>query len=110
MYSDLEGRIVTDVKGEYFEIRKRLKQGDPLSPPLFTCALEKIFMETNWEKKGILIDGEYLNNLRFANDAVVVAEDIQELKLMLNELNEIAKKAGLNMNMSKTKIMSKNLG
>lgn len=38
-------------------------------------------------KKSLNVDGVYLNNLRFADDIVLLSTDIQELHTMLNELN-----------------------
>ena len=58
------------------------------------------------EKQGIRIDGSYLNNLRFADDIVLISRDVSQLKEMLEQLNNEAKKVGLRMNLSKTKIMS----
>ena len=43
MYKDLKARIKTEIEGDYFEIKKGVKQGDPLTPILFNCALEEIF-------------------------------------------------------------------
>ena len=57
-------------------------------------------------KKGIRIDRSYLNNQRFADDLVVISSDVSELGEMLEQLNNAAKKVGLRMNLSKTKIMS----
>ena len=64
-----------------------------------------IFRNLDWENKGIKIDGEYLSNLRFADDIALFAENLQDLQKMLNELNEESKKVGLHMNFSKTKVM-----
>ena len=55
---------------------------------------------------GIRIDGSYLNILRFADDIVLISSDVSELGEMLEKLNNAAKKVGLKMNLSKTKIMS----
>ena len=57
-------------------------------------------------KKGIGIDGSYLNNLRFADDIVLISRDVSELGDMLEQLNNAAKEVGLRINLSKTKIMS----
>lgn len=59
-------------------------------------------------KKGLNVDGVYLNHLRFADDIVLLSTDTQELNTMLNQLNEQSKQIGLKMNLSKTKIMSNN--
>lgn len=43
------------------------RQGDTISPKLFTVALN-LFISLNWEKKGIKINGRFLNHLRFADN------------------------------------------
>ena len=106
MYTNLKANIITDKKGELFQIKKGVKQGDPLSPVLFICALEEIFRKLKWEGRGIKINGEYLNNLRFADDIILIAKNEGELNEMLQELNAKGKKAGLQINWNKTKIMS----
>ena len=108
MYTNVKARVVTDVKGRYFNIEKGVKQGDPLSPILFNTALEEVFRKLDWENKGISINGKKLSNLRFADDIVLFSSDINELEGMLNELNELGKPAGLRINFEKTKILSKN--
>lgn len=106
MYTNLEARILTEKTGEYFCITKGVKQGDPLSPLLFICALEEVFRKLNWEQKGIKINGEILNNLRFADDVVLIGNNLLEIKNMLTELNEVSNQAGLYINMEKTKIIT----
>ncbi|KAI0241134.1 hypothetical protein LSAT2_001223 [Lamellibrachia satsuma] len=71
-----------------------------ISSKLFTSTLESI-----WENKGLKIDGEYLNHLRFADDISLCTETPQELEIMLQELCEESNLSGLRMNISKTKIM-----
>ena len=91
-----------------FQLQKGVRQGDTSSPKLFTACLEMIFRRLDWESKGIKIDGEYLSNLRFADDIALFAENLHDLQLMIDELNEESKKVGLHMNFSKTKIMCNN--
>ena len=54
---------------------------------------------------GIKIDGEWLNNLRFADDIVLISKDPQELQAMINQLNTYSKAIGLEMNLFKTQII-----
>lgn len=109
MYRNVKSRIITDKIGNYFNIERGVKQGDPLSPLLFNCALEEIIKQTKWNEKGILINGERLNNLRFADDLVIISGNLTELEQMITELNDLGKEAGLNINMTKTKILTKDL-
>ena len=41
-------------------IKRGVRQGDTISPKLFTAALESIFRRLTWETRGLKIDGEYL--------------------------------------------------
>ena len=61
-----------------------------------------------WEKKkyGININGKRLINLHFADDVVVFAKSAKELEAMLTELNTQSQEMGLEMNPTKTKILS----
>ena len=49
--------------------------------------------------------GIYINNLRYADDTPLMAESKEELKSLLRKVKEESKKAGLKLNIKKTKIM-----
>ena len=51
------------------------------------------------------IAGEYINNLRYADDTVLIAESEEELQKLVNEVKERSLKYGLKMNTKKTKTM-----
>ena len=53
---------------------------------------------------GIKIAGRNINNLRYADDTNLVAESKEELKSLL--MKEESEKAGLKLNIQKTKIMA----
>ena len=109
MYTNLEARIITDRIGEYLVIGKGVKQGhDPLSALLFICPLEQIFKKLNWDDEGILVNGERLNNLWFSDDIVLITDNINELRVMIQERNEVGKEAELTIDIAKTKILTKN--
>ena len=88
-----------------FRIKRGVRQGDTISPKLFTATLESIFRRLNWENKGVKIDGEFLSNLRFADDIFLCTETPQELQQMLQELSDESRQMGLKMNITKTKVM-----
>ena len=54
----------------------------------------------------IKIAGRNINNLRYANDTTLMAENEEELKSLLMKVKEEGEKAGLKFNMQKTKIMA----
>ena len=55
---------------------------------------------------GIKIAGRNINNPRYADDTVLMAESKEELKNLLMKVKEESEKAGLKFNIQKTKIMA----
>ena len=56
-------------------------------------------------KVEIKIAKRNINNLRYADDATLMAEGEEELKSLLMKVKEESEKAGLKLNMQETKIM-----
>ena len=57
-------------------------------------------------KAGIKISRRNINNLRYADDTTLMAESEEELKSLLMKVKEESEKAGLKLNIHKTKIMT----
>ena len=55
---------------------------------------------------GIKTAGRNVNNLRYADDTTFMAESKEELKRLLMKVKEESEKAGLKLNIQKTKIMA----
>ena len=55
---------------------------------------------------GIKIAGRNINNLRYVDDTTVMTESKEELKSLLMKVKEESEKAGLKLNIQKTKIMA----
>ena len=55
---------------------------------------------------GIKTAGRNINNLRYADDTTLVAESKKELKNLLMKVKEESEKAGLKLNIQKTKIIA----
>ena len=62
--------------------------------------------ELNESQAGIKIARRNINNLRYADDTTLLAESEEELKSLLMKVKEESKKAGLKLNIQKTKIMA----
>ena len=58
---------------------------------------------------GIKISGRNINNLRYADDIILMAESEEELKSLLMKVKEESEKVGLKLNLQKTKIMASSL-
>lgn len=59
-----------------------------------------------WKEKGININGEFLSNLRFADDIILFSETATQLQEMVNELYTVSYEIGLELNITKTKVMT----
>src|SRR5277367_5522719 len=104
-YNNATSLIKLDKESNTILIQRGVRQGDTISPKLFNAGLEQIFRKLEWDSKGISINGEHLNHLRFADDIVLISNNGDEIEEMLNQLNKESCKLGMKMNMKKTKIM-----
>ena len=77
-----------------------------LSPCLFNFYAEYIMQNASLDeaRAGIKISGRNINNLRYANDTTLMAETEEELKSLLMKVKAESEKAGLKLNIQKTKI------
>ena len=93
---------------EWFQIRKGVHQGCILSPCLFNLYTEYIMRNAglNEAQAGIKIAKRNINNLRYADDVILMAESEEELKSLLMKVKEESEKVGLKLNIQKTKIMA----
>ena len=78
-----------------------------MSPCLFNFYAEYIMRNTGLEETqaGIKIAGRNINNLRYADDTILMEESEEELKSLLMKVKEESEKVGLKLNIQKTKIM-----
>ena len=93
---------------DWFQIEKGIHQGCILSPCLFTVYREYIIRNAglNEAQAGIKIAMRNINNLRYADGTILMAESEEELKSLLMKVKEESEKAGLKLNIQKTKIMA----
>lgn len=106
IYDNSTSRVKLETTGPPIQISKGVRQGDPLSPTIFIAVLETIIGKLKWEKVGININGRYLSHLRFADDIVLLSESTNQLQAMINTLHEESRKVGLEINLTKTNIMT----
>ena len=93
---------------DWFRIGKGLHQGYTLSPCLFNLYAEHIVRNARLDEAeaGIKIARRNINNFKYADDTTFMAESEEELKNLLMKVKEESEKAGLRLNIQKTKIMA----
>ena len=88
---------------DWFQIGKGVRQGCILSPCLFNFCVEYIMRNAGLEEAqaGIKIAGRNINNLRYADDTILMAESEKELKSLLIKVKEESEKVCLKFNIQK---------
>ena len=86
-------------------INRGMRQGDTISPKIFTAAIEEeVFKRLNLEKNGVNVDGEYLTDLRFADDVTLTTPSLKDMEVQLNSWNSESKKIDLKIHKEKNKV------
>ena len=108
LYAGQEATVRTGHgKTNGFQIGKGVHQGCILLPCLFNLYAEHIMQNARFDETqaGINSARRNINNLRYADDTTLMAERKEELKSLLMKVKEESEKAGLKLNIQKTKII-----
>ena len=108
LYAGQEATVGTRQRTtDWFKIGKGVLQGCILSLCLFNLYSEHIMWNTGLAESqaGIKIAGRNINNLRYANDNTLMARKWRETKELLDKDERGEWKAGLKLNIQKTKIV-----
>ena len=109
LYAGQEGTVRTGHRTRnWFKIGKGVPQGYILSPCLLNLYAEKFMQNARLDESqaGIKIARRNINNLRYAGNTNLIAENEEELKISLMRVKEENEKGGLKVNIQKTKIMA----
>jgi len=82
-----------------------LKQGDSLSLILFNLTLQKVIESVKMVPSDINIGKEQLYVLAYADDILLIEKNEIEIRHLFVEIENIARKLGLQINQGKTKYM-----
>ena len=93
---------------DWFQIGKGVHQGCILSPCFFNLYAVYIMRNAGLDEAQAGINSAWgnINNLRYTNDTTLMAESEEELNSLLMKVKEESEKAGLKLNIQKTKIMA----
>ena len=91
--------------GNFTQIKRGVRQGCVLSPDLFNLYSENIMRHLE-DVGGLVIGGYTLNNLRYADDIVLIAQSKEKLQEMLNIIDKYSEENGLSINLKKRESMT----
>ena len=109
LYAGQEATVRTGHRTtDWFQIGKGVHQSCILSPCLFNFYAEYIMRNAGLDEAqaGIKIARRNINNLKYADDTILMAESEEELKSLLMKVKEESEKPGLKCNVQKTRIMA----
>ena len=105
LYWEQEAAIRIDNEcSVYRPIRRGVRQGCVFSPDLFNIYSEMILRNIE-NQEGVNVGGHNINNLRYADDTVLIAESEDKLQRILTTVAEESEKKGLQLNAKKTECM-----
>ncbi|EYC42415.1 hypothetical protein Y032_0532g3044 [Ancylostoma ceylanicum] len=105
LYSNFTTRISPFYDDITIDVRRGVRQGDTVSPKLFTATLEDVMRRLEWDNMGVRVDGRLLHHLRFADDIVLITPSISQAERMLADFDDACGKIGLQLNLTKTMFM-----
>ena len=106
-YKDISSCIMNNgMSTGYFNVSRGVRQGDPLSPYLFTLSLEILShnIRENNKIKGIKIDDEELKLVQHADDTTSTLSDKESALELLKVIDKFSKISGLKLNHTKTEL------
>jgi hypothetical protein len=95
---------VNNERSNFKHIKRGVRQGCVLSPDLFSLYSEIIMRHLD-EEPGVYIGGTNCNNLRYADDTILMAENENELQHLINIVVKESRNMGLELNSKKTEVM-----
>lgn len=106
LYSNTRSRVqVNDKVTEWFPVDRGVRQGDSLSPTLFSLYLNDLAVSIKAMNKGVNVGGKNISILLYADDIVLLAPTENKLQEMLNHVNSWCNTWGMKINSTKTQIL-----
>src|SRR2546425_8462096 len=95
-----DGKVSREV-----DVEMGVRQGCVISPILFNLYSEYMIKEAMKNVEGIKFNGINITDLRYADDAVLMADKRNKMQKMIDRLNKTCKAYGMEINVKKTKVM-----
>ena len=116
LYDGQLAYVQTDQPSRQFPIHRGTKQGDPISPILFNAVIEHIMSKLKYQwgarKYGFSIKDfmDNITNLRYADDILLIARSLPQMRQMLSDVARESALVGLRLHPGKTKILHNSIG
>ena len=92
---------------DWFKTTVGVRQGCALSPQLFNILLEAVMLYAIHDTKiGVRVQGQLINNLRFADDIVLIADNDRDLQTIDDLVHQSSSNFGLKINITKTEVQA----
>ncbi|KAK6761321.1 hypothetical protein RB195_022400 [Necator americanus] len=78
LYSNFTTGISPFYKNIVIDVKRGVRQGDTISPKIFTATLENAMRKLEWDAMEVKVDGRQLHHLRFADDIVLITPSISQ--------------------------------
>jgi hypothetical protein len=105
MYPVMSCVRVNSFKTEWFDVKCGLRQGCILSPLLFNLFINDLTLFIKSFDLGINVGTEKLCIMLYADDIVILADNAQDLQILLNALNEWCSLNDMTVNPIKSKVI-----
>ncbi|VDM64948.1 unnamed protein product [Angiostrongylus costaricensis] len=69
-------------------VKRGVRQGNTISPKLFSVALQNVMRTLEWDNVGVKIDGGQLHHFGFADDIVRITPNISQAERMLDDFDK----------------------
>jgi hypothetical protein len=108
LYKQQRANIRTDgLTSPWFRVKKGVRQGCNLSPCLFNILAEQVMRKAlEGFTGGFRIGGKTINNLRYADDIVLLTTSPEELQELVDRIERSANEYSMKINAAKTKVMT----
>ncbi|KAK6729480.1 hypothetical protein RB195_006494 [Necator americanus] len=105
LHSNFTTGISPFYKNIIIDVKREVRQGDVISPKIFTTTLENAMRKLEWDDMGVKVDGRKLHHLRSADDIVLIKPSISQAERMVTEFDETCRCIGLLLNLQKAMFM-----
>ena len=96
---------INNVASEWFDVTNWVRQGDSLSPTLFSIYLNDLTTEIKYLNVGVPVADRDMSLLLYAGDIVLLAPNEEKLQSMLNVVDKWCRTWGMEINSKKTQIL-----